>query len=103
MSFNCILQLLGLDADVSLRYGSAAVLQQLLNKYDIVTAVFINLRCIKLPKAVRTDSLHSQIITNRLQVLLNGSLRNRENPLCAVDCIIQAVTSKQIDTAPTAR
>ena len=57
MSFDCLLYPLRLNPYIPLRHGGGAVLQEPLDKGDIESAVFVNLRCIPLAEAVGADAL----------------------------------------------
>ncbi len=52
MPLDGLLQLLLLDADVALCHGGGRVLQELLDKGDIVPAILVNLRGIKISSFV---------------------------------------------------
>ena len=66
MPLNSPLNFLLLYADISLGNGGGAVLQELLDEGDIVVAVLINFRSVELTKAVGTDALKAQIVTDHL-------------------------------------
>lgn len=57
MTLDGLFKLLLLDADVPLRDCGGAVLQELLDKDDIVAVVIVNLCCVELAEAVRADIL----------------------------------------------
>lgn len=57
MLLNGLLQFLLLDTDVPLSYGGAAVLEELLDKCNVVMAALVNLCGVELPKAVGADTL----------------------------------------------
>ena len=96
MTFNGILQLLLLDANVALCYGGAAVLQKLLDQGNIVVAVFVNLRCIILPEAMCADPGETQIVADGFQMLLYRPLRDREYEIIAPNAIIQTVAPDKL-------
>ena len=55
MILNGLFDALWLNADVPLRGGCAAVLQQSLHKGNIVAVIFVNLRSVPLAEAVGAD------------------------------------------------
>ena len=57
MTLDSLFKLLLLNADVPLRDCGGAVLQELLDKDDIVAVVIVNLCCVELAEAVRADIL----------------------------------------------
>ena len=79
MPLDGLLQLLLLDADVALCHGGGRVLQELLDKGNIVPAVLINLRGVEFAKAVRADAVIAKVVTDELQVLLHGAFRQGED------------------------
>lgn len=66
MPLDGLLQLLLLDADVALCHGGGRVLQELLDKGNIVPAVLINFCGVELTKAVRADALIAKVVTDKL-------------------------------------
>ena len=96
MVFNGILQLFRLDANIALGHSGAAVLQQLLDQRYIVAAVLIDLRGIKLPKAVGTDTRDPKIVADGLQMLLDGPFRYREDALHTANAVIQTVAADKL-------
>lgn len=96
MVFNGIFQFFRLDANIALGHSGAAVLQQLLDQRYIVAAVLIDLRGIKLPKAVGTDTHNPQIIANSLQMLLDRPFRYREDTLRTANAVIQTVAADEL-------
>lgn len=66
MPFNSLLNLLLLNADISLRHGGGGVLQELLHQGNVIVAVFVDLRGIELPEAVGADACIAQVITYQL-------------------------------------
>ena len=96
MVFNGVFQFLGLDANIALGHSGAAVLQQLLDQRDIVAAVLIDLRGIKFPKAVGTDTHDPKIVAGGLQMLLDGPFRYREDALRTANAIIQTVAADEL-------
>ena len=65
MPFNSPLNFLLLDTDIPLCDGSGRVLQELLDKGDIVVAVLVDFRSVEFPKAVGTDTGDVQIVTDQ--------------------------------------
>lgn len=57
------------------------MLQQPLNKRDIVTVGLIDFGRIPFPEAVRTDALIAEIIADKRKLLLYGPLRDGEDKL----------------------
>ena len=66
MLFDRSLYFPGLDPDIPLRDRRAAVLKKVLDKRDIIPAVFIDLCRIEFPETVRADPGIIQIITYEL-------------------------------------
>jgi hypothetical protein len=91
MSLNGLLDPLWFNADVTLRCGGAGVLQEPLNKDNVISVGFINLRGVPLPEAVGADSIVSQIVTDDAQLLLNCPLCDWEDDVCGLDVVTQAV------------
>ena len=88
---NRLLYPLRLDADIALCGGGGAVLQQPLDKGDIVAVILVNLRGIPLAEAVGADVRVAQIITDNVELLPNGALGDREDIIGVADGIAQAV------------
>ena len=57
MSFDCLLYSLRLDADVALRGRCGTVLQEPLNKGDVIVIVFVYLCCVPFAEAVGAATL----------------------------------------------
>jgi len=89
-------QFLGLDTYIPLCNRRAAVLQQLLNKGDIVPIVLVNLRSIELPKTMGTDTLIPQILTYDAQLFLDLASCQREHKVMGGDLIIHAVEPNKL-------
>ena len=81
MPLNGLFDLLLLDADISLCYGGGGMLQKLLDQGDIVVAVLVNLCGVELAEAVGADACIAQVITDQLQLLLDGSGGDGEDQL----------------------
>ena len=73
MILNGLFDPLRLDANVTLRGGGTAVLQEPLDKGDVIVIRLVDLRCVPLAKTVGTDSLETQIVTDNRQLFLNCS------------------------------
>ena len=73
MILNRLFNSLWLDADVTLCGGSTAVLQEPLDKGNVIAVRLVDLRCVPLAKTVGADSLETQIVTDDCQLLLNCS------------------------------
>ena len=96
MALYCALHFLLLNPNIPLGHSGGAVLEQLLYQRDIVSAVFIDLRGVILSEAVGTDTRIPQIITDPLQVPLDGPLCQREDPAIRGDRAVQAVASNEL-------
>ena len=73
MVLNCLFNSLWLDADVTLCGGGTAVLQEPLDKGDVIAVRLVDFCCVPLAKTVGADSLETQIVTDDCQLLLNCS------------------------------
>ena len=82
---------LRLDADVTLSDGGGAVLQEPLDKGDIITIVLVNLRGIPLAEAVSADALEPQIAADDGKLLLHRSFCDREEEIVGADAVAQTV------------
>ena len=91
MVLDCFLNPLRLNADIPLRGGGAAVLQQPLHKGNIITVILVNLRCVPLAEAVSAYVGIVKIITDDCKLLLDCPFRDRENALRAPDAVAQTV------------
>ena len=96
MSLNGLFDLLLLDADVALSHGGGGMLQKLLDQGNVIVAVLINLCGIELPEAVGADPLISQVVTDQLQLLLDGPGGDGEDQLMGRDSIVQAVAADEL-------
>ena len=97
MSFNGFLKLLLLNADVPLCDCGGTVLQELLDKDDIVAVVVVNLCCVELAEAVRADILAvPQVGTNALQPFLYSSLSNGEYPCLGRYIVVEAIAADEL-------
>ena len=59
-------------------------------------AVLIDLGGVVLPKTVGTDIPVTQVVTDGLEMALNGPLRHWENPLLLRDTMVQAVAPDEL-------
>ena len=91
MSFDGGFDSLGFDADVSLSNGGGTVLQEPLDKCNVVPAGFVNLSGVPLAETVGADALKTQVVTNDGKLLLNGALCDRENQVLFADVVSQTV------------
>ena len=82
---------LWLDADVTLRGGGTAVLQESLDKGDVIAVCLVDLRCVPLAKTVGADPLVTQIVADDPQLFLNCSFCNWENGFRFGDAVSQTV------------
>lgn len=96
MSQDRILHRFRLDSDVPLGGSCAAVLQQVLDKDNVVVVVLVDLRGIILPEAMGADPLISQIIAGALQDHLDIPYRNWEDPLPATYHVPEAVVLNKL-------
>lgn len=96
MSLDGLLHLPGLDADVPLGDGGAAVLEELLHQGDIVIAVLIDFGGIVLPEAVGANVPIAQVVADRFQMPLDGSLCHWENSLLLRNAMVQAVAPDEL-------
>lgn len=91
MSFNRLLDPLRFDANVSLRDGCAAVLQQTLDKGDVIAVVPVDFRGVPLAEAVRADALIAEVVTDAGKDLLHFSRGDGEDSLSRSDAVAQTV------------
>ena len=73
MILNSLFDSLWFNADVTLCGGGTAVLQEPLDKGDVIAVRLVDLRCVPLAKTVGADSIETQIVTDNRQLLLNCS------------------------------
>ena len=90
------LNFLLLDTDISLRDGGGAVLQELLDEGNIVVAVLVDFRGIKFSKTMGTDALQAQIVTDHLQLLLDGSGGNGEDKSIWGNVVVEAIAAYEL-------
>ena len=91
MSFDGFFDSPGFNANVSLRDRSGTVLQESLDKGNVIPAVLVDLGSIPLPEAVSAYSIVAQIVTDNVQLFLYGSFGDRENGEGAWDAVAQTV------------
>lgn len=91
MVLDSLLYPLRLNADIPLRGGGAAMLQQPLHKGDIVPVILVNLRCVPFAEAVSAYISIVKIITDDCKLLLDCPFRDSENALRAPDAVAQTV------------
>lgn len=91
MSFNRFLDPLGFDANVTLRDGCAAVLQQTLDKRNVEAVVLVDLRGVPFAEAVSADALKAEVVTDAGKDLLHFPRRDGENQITVSDAIAQTV------------
>lgn len=82
---------LWLYANIPLRGAGTAMLQKPLHQGNIEAIGIVDLCCIPLAKAVGADSLEAQVITDNMQLLLNGPFCNGEHQFCAPNVVAQTV------------
>ena len=71
MAFDRLFNSLRLDADISLRDGGGAVLQEALDKGNVISIRLVNLGSVPLAEAVGADALKAQIVTDDSKLLLD--------------------------------
>ena len=91
MSFNCPFYPLRFDADVPLCNGCGTVLQEPLNKGDVIAIVLIDFCCVPLAEAVGADTLISKVVADNGELLLYCPLCDGEDMLIALDGVSQTV------------
>lgn len=91
MSLYCFLYPLRFDTNISLRSRSRAVLQEPLDKCDVVAIVLVNLCRIPLAETVGAYALKSQVITHDFQLLLDCPFSNWKNLISGLNPISQTV------------
>lgn len=91
MLLNGLFNPLRLNADIALRGGGTAVLQESLNQDDVIAIGLVNLGSIPLAEAMGTDALIAQVVADDPQLLLDHSLRDGEHNLCASNPVTQAI------------
>ena len=79
------------DADVSLCDSGGAVLQEALDKGDVIAVCLVDLGGVPLAEAVGADALKSQIVTDDGELLLDRPFGDREYAVIALDAIAQTV------------
>ena len=88
---NGLLYLSLLDSDVSLCNCGTAMLQEMLDKGDVIPAVPVNLGGIELPERMRPYILDAKVIADDAQLLLHCSFRNREDHRCRSDMVFKTI------------
>lgn len=96
MPFDGSFNLLRLDSNVPLGDSCGAVLEQLLDKDDVIVVVPIYLGCIKFPKTVGADSLEAQVVTDQLELLLYRPFGDWEDNAVCTDLMVQAVAAQEL-------
>lgn len=97
MPLDSLFKLLLLDADIPLRDCGGTVLQELLDKDNIIAVVVVNLCCVELAEAVRADILAvPQVGTNALQPFLYSSLSNGEYPCLGRYIVVEAIAADEL-------
>ena len=91
MTFYCPLYPLRLNADVPLSHSCGTVLQEPLNKSNVIAVIFVNLRCVPFTEAVSAYSVIAEVVTDDGELLLYGSFRDGENQLILLYAITKAV------------
>ena len=91
MSLYRLFDPLRLDADVALRDGGGAVLQEPLDERDVVAVVLVDLCGVPFAEAVGADALVAQIVTDNGELLLDRSCGHREDQVVAAYAVAQTV------------
>ena len=91
MVLYCLFDSLWLDANITLCGGGTAVLQEPLDKGDVIAIGLVDLRCVPFAKTVGADALVTQIVADDPQLFLNCSFCNWENGFCFGDAVSQTV------------
>lgn len=91
MIFDGLFHLSLLDTNVSLSDGGAAVLQEMLDKGNVITVVPVNLRGIELPEGMGSYVPDIQVVTHQLELLLDSTFREGENRFRRGNVMFQAV------------
>jgi len=91
MSFYCLLYPMRLDADVALCGACGTVLQEPLNKGDVIAIVFVYLCCVPFAEAVSADALIAKVVADNGKLFLYGALCDGEDSLIALDGVSQTV------------
>ena len=91
MPLNGCLDSLRLDADITLCDGSRAMLQEPLDKRNVVAVVFVNFGGVPLSEAVGADAFIAKIVTDELQLFLDGSGGNGKDSVLWGNAVSQAV------------
>lgn len=79
------------DADVTLSNGGGTVLQESLDKGDVISAGFVNLCGVPLAETVSADALETQVIANDGKLLLNCAFCDGENQIFFDNAVPQTV------------
>ena len=96
MPFNSPLNFLLLDTDISLCDGGGAVLKELLDESNIVVAVLVDFSSVELAEAMCADSLKAQIVTDHLQLLLDGSGSDGEDKSIRGNVVVEAIAAYKL-------
>jgi len=91
MSFDCFFYPLRLNTDVALRGRCGTVLQEPLNKGNVIAVVLVNLCCVPLAEAVSADAFIAKVVADNGKLLLYGAFRDGEDTLIALDGVSQTV------------
>ena len=91
MSFYRFFYPLWLNANIALSDACRAVLQETLDKGNVIAIVSIDLSRIPLPEAVCANAFKAKIIADKSKLFLYGSGGQREQYIIALNAITQAV------------
>ena len=97
MTLDSLFKLLLLDADIPLRDCGGTVLQELLDKDNIVAVVVVNLSCVELAEAVRADILAvPQVGAYALQPLLHSSFGDGKYLCFGSYIVVEAIAADEL-------
>ena len=96
MSLNSSFDFLLLDTDVPLCDGGGGVLQELLYEGNVVVAVLVDFRSVEFAEAVGADTVDTQIVTDQLQLLLDGAGGHREDKSVWWNVVVKAVAADEL-------
>ena len=68
----------------------------MLDKSDIVVAVLVDFSSVELTEAMSADTIKTQIVTDHLQLLLDGSGGNGEDNSIWGDVVVEAVAAYEL-------
>ena len=96
MTLNSPLNFLLLDADIPLGNGGGGMLQELLDKGNIVVAVLVDFRSVEFAETMGADTGDAQIVTDQFQLLLDSTGGNREDESIRRNVMVKAVAADEL-------